>query len=70
MPSDDLLPSLMGVSDVLGTGWFASDAAAVGPGKTVAVVGDGYQMTGTTAAYCNERGMGERICESGIDHAC
>src|ERR671922_125719 len=28
-------------TDVLGTGWFAADAAAVGPDKTVAVVGDG-----------------------------
>jgi threonine dehydrogenase-like Zn-dependent dehydrogenase len=26
---------------VLGTGWFAADAAAAGPGKTGAVVGDG-----------------------------
>jgi threonine dehydrogenase-like Zn-dependent dehydrogenase len=41
IPSDDLLPSLLAASDVLGTGWFASDAAAVGAGKTVAVVGDG-----------------------------
>src|SRR6266487_6440470 len=28
-------------SDVLGTGWFAAVAAEAGPGKTVAVVGDG-----------------------------
>jgi threonine dehydrogenase-like Zn-dependent dehydrogenase len=41
IPSDDLIPSLLSASDVLGTGWFAADAAAVGPGKTVAVVGDG-----------------------------
>ena len=41
MPSDDLIPSLLAASDVLGTGWFAADAAAIGPGKTVAVVGDG-----------------------------
>jgi threonine dehydrogenase-like Zn-dependent dehydrogenase len=41
VPSDDLIPSLLATSDVLGTGWFAADAAAVGPGKTVAVVGDG-----------------------------
>ncbi len=41
LPSDDLVPSLLAASDVLGTGWFAADAAAVGPGKTVAVVGDG-----------------------------
>ncbi len=41
LPPDDLLPSLLSASDVLGTGWFGADAAAVGPGKTVAVVGDG-----------------------------
>jgi threonine dehydrogenase-like Zn-dependent dehydrogenase len=41
MPSDDLIPSLLAASDVLGTGWFAATAAQVGPGKTVAVVGDG-----------------------------
>jgi len=41
LPSDDLIPSLLSASDVLGTGWFAADAAAVGPGKAVAVVGDG-----------------------------
>jgi threonine dehydrogenase-like Zn-dependent dehydrogenase len=41
LPSDDLVPSLLAASDVLGTGWFAADAAEVGPGKTVAVVGDG-----------------------------
>jgi threonine dehydrogenase-like Zn-dependent dehydrogenase len=41
LPSPDLVPSLLATSDVLGTGWFAADAAAAGPGKTVAVVGDG-----------------------------
>lgn len=41
VPPDDLVPSLLSASDVLGTGWFGADAAAVGPGKTVAVVGDG-----------------------------
>jgi threonine dehydrogenase-like Zn-dependent dehydrogenase len=41
VPSDDLVPSLLSVSDVLGTGWFAADAANVKPGTTVAVVGDG-----------------------------
>jgi threonine dehydrogenase-like Zn-dependent dehydrogenase len=41
MPSPDLIPSLLAASDVLGTGWFAADAAKAGPGKTVAVVGDG-----------------------------
>jgi threonine dehydrogenase-like Zn-dependent dehydrogenase len=41
VPSDDLIPSLLSVSDVLGTGWFAADAANVKPGMTVVVVGDG-----------------------------
>src|SRR5436853_4010973 len=41
MPSDDLMPSLLTTSDVLGTGWFAADAANVKPGSTVVVVGDG-----------------------------
>ena len=40
-PDDDLLPSLLAASDVLGTGWYAADAARVQPGSTVAVVGDG-----------------------------
>jgi threonine dehydrogenase-like Zn-dependent dehydrogenase len=41
VPADDLIPSLLAASDVLGTGWFAAVAAQAGPGKTVAVVGDG-----------------------------
>ena len=41
LPSDELIPSLLATSDVLGTGWFAADAANVKPGATVAVVGDG-----------------------------
>lgn len=40
-PDADLIPSLLAASDVLGTGWFAAVAADAGPGKTVAVVGDG-----------------------------
>lgn len=40
-PDEDLIPSLLAASDVLGTGWFAADAAEVGPGKSVAVIGDG-----------------------------
>jgi threonine dehydrogenase-like Zn-dependent dehydrogenase len=40
-PSDDVIPSLLTTSDVLGTGWFAADAANVKPGATVVVVGDG-----------------------------
>src|SRR5438093_10925284 len=41
VPSDRLIPSLLALSDVMGTAWFAADAANVKPGKTVAVVGDG-----------------------------
>jgi len=41
VPSGDLIPSLLALSDVMGTAWFAADAANVKPGKTVAVVGDG-----------------------------
>ena len=40
-PDDDLVPSLLAASDVLGTGWFGAVAAEARPGKTVAVVGDG-----------------------------
>ncbi len=36
-----VLASLLAASDVLGTGWFGAVAAEAGPGKTVAVVGDG-----------------------------
>jgi threonine dehydrogenase-like Zn-dependent dehydrogenase len=41
LPSDDLIPSLLATSDVLGTGWYAADAARVQEGSTVVVVGDG-----------------------------
>ncbi|WP_030174467.1 zinc-dependent alcohol dehydrogenase family protein [Spirillospora albida] len=41
IPDADLVPSLLAASDVLGTGWFAAVAADAGPGRTVAVVGDG-----------------------------
>ena len=41
LPSNAMLPSLLAASDVLGTGWFAADAANVKKGSTVVVVGDG-----------------------------
>jgi threonine dehydrogenase-like Zn-dependent dehydrogenase len=41
VPPADLVPSLLTASDVLGTGWFAADAANVKRGSTVVVVGDG-----------------------------
>ncbi|ANF31587.1 IMP dehydrogenase [Leifsonia xyli] len=40
-PTAAQMRSLLAASDVLGTGWFAAVAAESGPGKTVAVVGDG-----------------------------
>jgi threonine dehydrogenase-like Zn-dependent dehydrogenase len=41
MPPSDLIPHLLATSDVLGTGWYAADAANVRAGSTVVVVGDG-----------------------------
>jgi threonine dehydrogenase-like Zn-dependent dehydrogenase len=38
---DTLMPSFLTLSDVMGTGHHAALAARVGPGKAVAVVGDG-----------------------------
>jgi len=40
-PDDALMPSLLALADVMGTGHHAAVAARVAPGKTVAVVGDG-----------------------------
>ena len=36
MPAPAMLPGMLTLSDVMGTGWFAADAANVGPGKTMA----------------------------------
>jgi threonine dehydrogenase-like Zn-dependent dehydrogenase len=41
LPSESQIPYLLALSDVMGTGWFAAEAANVRPGMTVAVVGDG-----------------------------
>lgn len=41
LPSDELLPSLLALSDVMGTGWHAAHRAGVQQGETVVVVGDG-----------------------------
>jgi threonine dehydrogenase-like Zn-dependent dehydrogenase len=59
LPSDDLIPSLLSGSDVLGTGWFAAVAAEVGPGKAVAVVGDG--AVGLLAVLAAKQLGAERI---------
>src|SRR5829696_5042407 len=59
IPSDDMVPSFLAASDVLGTGWFGAVAAEVGPGKTVAVVGDG--AVGLLAVLAATRLGAERI---------
>ena len=41
IPDADMIPHMLAVSDVLGTGWYAADAAQVRAGGTVVVVGDG-----------------------------
>jgi threonine dehydrogenase-like Zn-dependent dehydrogenase len=59
VPPADLLPSYLAASDVLGTGWFAAVAAEAGPGKTVAVVGDG--AVGLLAVLAAKQLGAERI---------
>src|SRR5215203_886841 len=59
MPPEDMLPSLLAASDVLGTGWFGAVAAEAGPGKTVAVVGDG--AVGLLAVLAAQQLGAERI---------
>jgi len=59
LPSADMMPSLLSASDVLGTGWFGAEAAAVGPGKTVAIVGDG--AVGLCAVLAAKQKGTERI---------
>lgn len=41
VPDDAVVPSLLTLSDVMGTGWHAARAAGVKTGDTVVVVGDG-----------------------------
>jgi threonine dehydrogenase-like Zn-dependent dehydrogenase len=59
VPPDDLIPSFLAASDVLGTGWFGAVAAEVSPGKTVAVVGDG--AVGLLAVLASQQLGAERI---------
>jgi threonine dehydrogenase-like Zn-dependent dehydrogenase len=59
IPDDDLVPSLLAASDVLGTGWFAADAANVRPGSTAAIVGDG--AVGLCAVIAAKQMGAERI---------
>ena len=50
-PGDDLVPSLLALSDVMCTGWHAAVCAEVKPGATVVVVGDGaVGLSGVLAA--------------------
>lgn len=58
-PTPAQVKSLLAASDVLGTGWFAAVAAQAGPGKTVAVVGDG--AVGLLAVLAAKRLGAERI---------
>lgn len=58
-PDPDLIPSLLAASDVLGTGWFGAVAAEAGPGRTVAVVGDG--AVGLMAVLAAKQLGAERI---------
>src|SRR5205814_2846671 len=59
LPPDDLMPSLLAASDVLGTGWSGAVAAEAGPGKSVAVVGDG--AVGLLAVLAAKQLGAERI---------
>jgi threonine dehydrogenase-like Zn-dependent dehydrogenase len=59
VPSDNLTASLLALSDVMGTAWFAAEAADVKPGKTVVVVGDG--AVGLLAVLSAKQRGGERI---------
>src|SRR3712207_6297456 len=59
VPPADLTPSFLAASDVLGTGWFGAVAAEAGPGKTVAVVGDG--AVGLLAVLAGRHLGAERI---------
>ena len=56
---DALLPSLLTLSDVMSTGHHAARSAHVGPGKTVAVVGDG--AVGLCGVIASRRLGAERI---------
>ncbi|MGN9816368.1 zinc-dependent alcohol dehydrogenase family protein [Streptomyces sp. SD11] len=59
VPGEALWPGLLAVSDVMGTGWWAADAAEVGPGSTAVVVGDG--AVGLCAVIAAKEMGAERI---------
>jgi threonine dehydrogenase-like Zn-dependent dehydrogenase len=59
MPDDALVPALLTLSDVMGTGHHAALSAGVGPGQTVVVVGDG--AVGLCAVLAARRLGAERV---------
>ncbi|NEB60047.1 zinc-dependent alcohol dehydrogenase family protein [Streptomyces diastaticus] len=59
VPEEELWPGLLAVSDVMGTGWWAAEAAEVGPGSTAVVVGDG--AVGLCAVIAAKERGAERI---------
>lgn len=63
MPDEDMIPHMLAVSDVLGTGWYGAWAANVREGGTVVVVGDGaVGLMGVMAA--SQMGAGRIIAMS------
>ncbi|MGW7517698.1 zinc-dependent alcohol dehydrogenase family protein [Streptomyces sp. NPDC054796] len=59
VPGEELWPDLLAVSDVLGTGWWAAEAAQVTPGSTAVIVGDG--AVGLCAVIAAKEFGAERI---------
>src|SRR3954465_6109166 len=59
VPDAGHVPSMLALSDVMGTGWFAAEAANVKPGATVVVVGDG--AVGLLGVLWAKKMGGERI---------
>ncbi|GGW55244.1 IMP dehydrogenase [Streptomyces lucensis JCM 4490] len=59
VPDEEFWPGLLAVSDVMGTGWYAADAAEVRPGSTAVVVGDG--AVGLCAVIAAKEMGAERI---------
>lgn len=59
LPDAAMVPHLLATSDVLGTGWYAADAAQVHQGGTVVVVGDG--AVGLMGVLAASRMGAERI---------
>ncbi|MGB3684602.1 MAG: hypothetical protein WA991_02110 [Ornithinimicrobium sp.] len=53
-PSDEQLPSLLTLTDVMCTGWHAARRAKITSGSTVGVVGDGADRAGAGAGRLAE----------------